>query len=183
MAEVIVGVLEALERFAVALRAGLGPLPWALVLGVPFPLLAGVVLALGRWLVLGVLRGEPLGYRTKPPARQPGSWFPSPTGGGTTFSGVPVGPEETARATITAIVLAAAGLLLGIISSLPGGAAGAFLGYVALLLIVAAWAVVRFGVRDPDIQWRRLAVIGWVRWYGCFLLLATALGAAAGAVT
>lgn len=186
MADVIVGVLEALERFAMALRTGLGPVPWALVVGIPFPLLAGALFGVLRWIVLGLSRGEPLGYRARPPARVAGSWFPprtAETPDAASFSGVRVSPEEPARATITAIVLGVLGLLLGLVSALPPGAAGAFLGYLAILLLVAAWAVVRFGVRDPDIQWRRLAVVGWARWYGCFLLVAVALGAALGAVT
>jgi hypothetical protein len=185
MADVIVGMLEALERFAMALRAGLGPVPWALAVGVPFPLLAGAAIGVVRWLLLGLSRGEPLGYRSRPPARSAGSWFPSrePSPDGASFSGVPVSPEEPARATITALVLGVLGLVLALVSAVPAGASGAFLGYVALLLLVGAWAVVRFGVRDPDIQWRRLAVVGWARWYGCFLLVAITLGGALGAVT
>ena len=177
MADLIVGALEALERFAAALDIGTGPVPWALVVGLPFPLLAAGAVALQRWIAGAALRGEPLGHFTD---RRAGSWFP-PRGGGT-YSGVPVDPDEPARAAVTAIVLGVLGLVLALASALPRGAAAAYLGYLATLILVAAWAVIRFGIRDPDVQWRRLAFVGWARWYGSFLLVALLTGAVAGLV-
>jgi hypothetical protein len=178
MGNVIVAGLEALERFAAALRSSTGPLPWALVIGVPFPLLAAGAQGLIRWLVHAAVRGEPRGYGQALPRRAPGRWFPrrGGTAPGRSFSGVEVDPNEPARATVTAIVLGVLGVILGVLSTLPRGAAAAYLGYLALLLLVAAWAVVRFGINDPDIQWRQLAVVGWARWYGSFLLVALIVG-------